>query len=348
MKKPTPKRASSKARKIRVAMVGAGGMANYVHYPSLAAFPDVKMVAVCDLDAERLNTTADRYQIEGRFHDYREMIEKTNPDAVYIVMPPHQLYDITVHCLREVHAVFIEKPPGVTADQTRNLAWHAQKHGALTMVAFNRRFIPLLREVRRRVEARGPIIMCRATFLKNTAGVEEHPYYGGATDILTCDAVHAVDMLRWMGGEVEALASDIRALYAPYPNSFLALMRFVDGAVGTLEANWVVGKRVHTFEMHARGISGFADPNTRAVIYADATLRSSRASSLRSTSNKDEGETLTAAAAAGSDDFRVYYGFEAENRHFIDCVKSGRQPETNFDDAVKTMELVSRIYAGQI
>ena len=45
--------------KIRIAMVGAGGMANGVHYPSLASFDDVEIAAICDLNKERLNTTAD-------------------------------------------------------------------------------------------------------------------------------------------------------------------------------------------------------------------------------------------------------------------------------------------------
>ena len=35
-----------------------------------------------------------------------------------------------------------------------------------------------------------------------------------------------------------------------------------------------------------------------------------------------------------------------ENRHFIDCIKEGRQPLTNFADAAKTMELVERIHAA--
>ena len=44
---------------VRIAMVGAGGMANNVHYPSLASFEDVEFVGICDLDAERLTKTAD-------------------------------------------------------------------------------------------------------------------------------------------------------------------------------------------------------------------------------------------------------------------------------------------------
>lgn len=38
-----------------------------------------------------------------------------------------------------------------------------------------------------------------------------------------------------------------------------------------------------------------------------------------------------------------WMGFWHEDRHFIDCVKEGRQPLTHFGDAVKSMELVERI-----
>jgi predicted dehydrogenase len=45
-------------------MIGAGEMANAVHYPSLASFDDVEIAAICDLDTTRLNSTADKYGVE--------------------------------------------------------------------------------------------------------------------------------------------------------------------------------------------------------------------------------------------------------------------------------------------
>lgn len=40
--------------RVRIAMVGAGSMANAVHYPSPASFPDVEFAGICDLNEERL------------------------------------------------------------------------------------------------------------------------------------------------------------------------------------------------------------------------------------------------------------------------------------------------------
>jgi virulence factor len=54
---------------LRVAVIGAGWMANHVHYPSLAALDDVEIAAICDVDPTRLNQTADRYEVEGRYSD---------------------------------------------------------------------------------------------------------------------------------------------------------------------------------------------------------------------------------------------------------------------------------------
>jgi len=314
--------------KVKVGFVGAGVLANQMHYPSLAEFPDVQIAAICDINEERLHSTADKYGVERRYTDYREMLDREELDAVYVIMPPHHLFDIVIRALEAGHNVFIEKPPGITAFQTAMFARLAERKGCKTMCGFNRRFIPLNRKVKGMVEERGPIIQCVSTFYKRSSAV----YYGGAVDMLTCDAIHAVDMLRWMGGEVEEVLSISGAFGEDLKNAYNAVVRFKGGGLGVLCANWAVGKRVHTFEMHSYGISAFVNPDDKAVIYAD---------------NKEEPiAVISTTEAAGSSDRRIYYGFYHENRHFIDCIKEDREPETSFSDAVKTMELVERIKGG--
>ena len=204
--------------KVNIALIGAGGMANGVHYPSLSECGDVNLVGLCDLVPSKLQATAERFEIEQAFTDYKQMLEKTSPDAVYVLMPPQHLFPLVIHCLSQQHHVFIEKPPGVTLHQTKEMARAAEKNGCKTMVGFNRRFIPLLQQVKTIVEERGPIIQCMSTFHKNTPGAL---YYDGIIDVLTCDAIHAVDALRWLGGgEVKAVASDINSFYSERENSF--------------------------------------------------------------------------------------------------------------------------------
>ena len=179
--------------KIRIALIGGGGMANGVHYPSLAAFDDVELVGLCDLVPSKLGATAERFQIENTFTDYKQMLEATSPDAVYVLMPPQHLFAPVIHCLSQGHHVFIEKPPGLTLHQVQEMTLAAEQHNCKTMVGFNRRFIPLMRQVKAIVEEKGPVIQCMSTFHKNTP---DALYYDGVIDVLTCDAIHAVDALR--------------------------------------------------------------------------------------------------------------------------------------------------------
>ena len=85
--------------------------------------------------------------------------------------------------------------------------------------------------------------------------------------------------------------------------------------------------------MHAKGISAYAEPDDKAIVYKN---------------NREEGEVFVTQKVANSKERYKYAGFFAENRHFIDCLKEGKQPMTNFTDSVKTMELVDRIYCSQI
>lgn len=316
--------------KVKVALIGAGTMANKVHYPSLAEFGDVEIVGLCDLLEEKLIKTARKFNINNTFRDYKKMIENTSPDAVYILMPPHHIFDLVIHCLNQKLHVFIEKPPGVTREQTRQMSLIAEKKGSLTMVGFQRRFSPLTVEAKKQVEARGEIMQATVTFMKNYWG---EPYYSGAIDILTCDAIHAVDTLRWICGEPERIVSDIRAIDAYYDNSFNAFMKFKNGSVGFLNTNWKVGKRIFSIEMHSRGISAFVEPEVEAKIFKD---------------NKEVPELYKAEEYVGSEAFHKIAGFYQENRHFIDCIKKNTVPLTNFAEACRTMEVVDRIYHSQI
>jgi len=326
----TAKKRTRTLKKVRLALIGAGGMANKVHYPSLAEMPDVELVALSDLDEKKLAATADFFDIEKRYTDYREMLDEVKCNAVYVLMPPHHLFDVAADVLKRGHNLFVEKPPGVTSFQTRALAEHARKHKCLTMVGFNRRFAPLNVLARKIVEKKAPVNQVKATFHKFAP---DPYYYDGVIDIIHCDAIHAVDTLRWLGGEVESIASTVSSLDKDFPVAFNAVMRFESGALGILSTNWRTGRRYLGVEIHAPGASAYVETEVKASVYMDNDL---------------EGIHYSAIEVANSDEFRFVGGYYHENRHFIDCVKAGRRPLTDFADAAKTMELVDRIYAAAI
>ncbi|MCK9266460.1 Gfo/Idh/MocA family oxidoreductase [bacterium] len=319
--------------KVKVGFIGAGGLATGKHYPSIANIEEAEIVGMSDLLPERMDLVGEKFNIQNKFVNYKELIEKTAPDAVYIVMPPHHLFDIAAYCLNLGLHIFIEKPPGLTKFQTRQLALTAEKKGVLTMTGFQRRFSPVLVEAKKKVDETGGVTQCQANFFKYSPG--SGAYYQGAIDILTCDAIHAVDILRWMGGDVKKVVSVVSNLFCDTPNRFCALMEFENGAAGYLSTNWISGKRTYSVEMHGKGIVAYADPEEDAKIFKDG---------------QKEVDIIKAETFTGETDPDSYKntGFFHENKHFIECIRTKSMPQTNFADAYKTMELVEKIYNNQI
>jgi len=313
-------------KRVRVAMVGAGSMANEVHYPSLASFSDVEIAAICDLNQERLNETADRYGVEKRYASYEQMVEQVAPDAVYVIGNPDQMYPIWIWCLQQGMNLYIEKPMGITVHQARTLARLAEEHGCITQVSLQRRASPMLAKLRDECLKRGPIVHAVCQFYKR----DIKPYLA-ARDRMTDDGIHAIDTIRWMcGGDVLHIHSLAKRVGVPDLNFFAALMEFDNGATGVMITSWSSGSRVFRAEMHSPGIRVDAELEGKGYLYADGNTT---------------GVEYDAKQIAGSDQIRVYGGFQAKNREFIDAVKAGTLPGSNFSDALKTMEVAEEILA---
>ncbi len=321
---------------VRVALIGAGSMANRVHYPSLASFDDVELVGLCDVVPEKLAATAETFGIRATYTDYRRMLTDVECDAVYALMPPHVLFDVAMDVLSTGSNLFIEKPPAVTTHQTQCLARKAADTGAVTAVGFQRRYHPLVHHCFEKVRDVGQPHQVVSHFLKNTQIGDAYPYYRGAIDILRCDAVHAVDALRYYCGlsDVRAVASDVRYLDSWYPVTFNALVHFANDTVGILHVNWRTGTRSLKFEFHAAGASAYVDADGEARVWIAP--------------GKEPEVDTSCSKFAGSEEMRVTQGFLQENRAFIDAVKSDSQLHNNLQDAVKTMQLADAIYANAI
>ncbi len=311
---------------VRVAMIGAGSMANNVHYPSLASFQDVQIAAICDLDAQRMNATADKYGVQHRYSDYRKMIEATAPDAVYAIGQPQYMYDIWTWCLKAGLNLYIEKPMGITLHQAQALTHLAQQHHCITQVSFQRRSCPMVMKLHEECLKRGPITHAVCRFYK----CEIKPYLE-ARDHMLDDGVHAIDTLRWIcGGEVRKIHSVTKRVQVPDINFISATLEFDNGATGIMLNSWTSGRRIFAVEMHAPGICVEAEHEVAGHLYADGDT---------------QGVRYDTRQVAGSDQLYVFGGFQAKHREFIDCVKAGTQPSSNFSDALKTMEVAEKILA---
>jgi virulence factor len=312
--------------KLKIACIGAGEFARTVHLPVLTSCGDVEISNICDLNPSLAADIAKEFEIPKIFNDHHKMLDELQVDAVYVILPPHILFDPVMDCLEAGCNVFIEKPPTLTTMQISSLAKVATANNCITMAGFQRRHIPLLKFLREKVEEKGEISQFTVSYYKNEPN--NGSYYRGAIDILRCDMIHAVDMLRHLGGEVAELTSYISGIDDDCVNSCNVIAKFDSAKVGIMQSTWGAGRRFFTIEIHGNGVSAFVDPDSHGMLYSD---------------EYPDGKKYTSAEIANSDEYLKKTGFLQENRHFLDCIKENRQPVTNFSDCIKTMKLIDRL-----
>lgn len=321
--------------KFKVVIIGAGGRANQVIYPSIAdlASDGVELAGVCDIDKDRCNAVAERYGVNRRYHDsvfdYRRMIEEVCPDAVFAIGPPEIFYSIWMWCLEHGLNLYIEKPMGITIHHARSLAYMAEKNGCITRVSFQRRNTPLVEKLRDECLTRGAITHAVCKFYKN----ELMPDVSARSHMMD-DCVHSIDTIRWMcGGEIIKIESHVKRVQVPDINFISATLHFDNGSSGYLINSWSSGKRIFAVEMHAPHIFVEAEHESKGYLYADGDLT---------------GVEFDAKTVAGSGDFHVYTGVMGMVKGFVDSCKSGKQSCPGFSDSVKTMEVAEKILAQAI
>ncbi len=329
--------------RMRAAFIGAGRQANWRHYPSVASQPDVELAALCDLVPEKAQETAERWEVPKVYTDYKKMLEEVDPEVVYVIMPPQDVFEPTHYVLSQGRNVFIEKPPSVTLNGIKLLAHYAELNDCTTMVGFQRRHVPSVAALKARVEERGPIHAVTVANLKSTRNFSQHTGGVGLLDIFTSDGMHSVDHLRWLGGgDIVGLASNVRTIYTPGPvaNHVMAQVEFASGIVGQLHYSIVSGGAAIVPGATAAGFfrTEIFGKNATATVDADR----------QSTYVEDSGDLEVYDSKVFSEDVgsnpEHYLGFWHQHRYFIDCLKNGEQPNAHFGDAVKTWEFIQQIY----
>lgn len=323
------------SKRLKVVMIGAGNRANSVIYPSFADLREeglVDIVGICDIDASRLHSTADKFNIancygdNGYVYEYRRMIDEQKPDAAVVVGQPHIMYDIWMDCLNKGLHLYIEKPLALSIHQARALTAIAQRNNLVTAVSLQRRYSPMVTQMRDEVLKHGAITHAVCKFYK--CQIQD---FLGARDHMMDDTVHAIDTLRWMvGSEVARVDSVSRRVGTVDINYIMAQLTFENGAVGHLMNNWSSGKRIFAVEMHSPGAFAEAEHETTGSLYVDGELTPI---------------TFDASTSAGSDEFHKNTGVYAAAKDFVTSCLNGGRPMSCFEDAVKTMKVAEIILA---
>ena len=272
--------------KVRIGIIGCGGIANNKHMPSLKKVEQAEMVAFCDIIEERAQKAAKEYGVPGAkvYTDYRELLQDKSIDVVHVLTPNRDHSYITVDALEAGKHVMCEKPMAINTAEAQKMIDAAKRTGKKLTIGYQNRFRPDSRYLKQVCEAGdlGEIYYARAQAIRRRAvptwGVfldEEKQGGGPLIDIGT----HALDLTLWTMNnyEPEMVVGTKYHKLAPHANSANAwgpwdpekftvedsafgFVRMKNGATIYLESSWALNTLdVHEAKTILCGDKGGAD-----------------------------------------------------------------------------------------
>lgn len=254
--------------KLKIAIVGCGGIANQKHMPSIKTQSDkAEMVAFCDTIQERAEKAAKEYGVEGAkvYTDYKEMLADTSIqiDVVHVCTPNVAHCPITVAAFEAGKHVMCEKPMAhCTADARKMIdAW--KKSGKKFTIGYQNRLRDDTKTLHASCEAGelGEIYFAKAHALRRRAvptwGVFPNKALQGGGPLIDI-GTHALDITLWMMNnyEPESVSGQV----------FYKLGRQEDGSAGNVFGPW----DPKTFEVEDSAF-GLVKMKNGAVIYLEAS-----------------------------------------------------------------------------
>ena len=136
--------ANTTLNKVRIGLVGCGGIANGKHMPSLSRLDNIEMVAFCDIIPEKAELAAKEYGAAGSktYTDYEKLLADTSLDVIHVCTPNDSHAAITIAALEAGKHVMSEKPMAKMAADAKRMAETAKKTGKKLTVGYQSRHRP--------------------------------------------------------------------------------------------------------------------------------------------------------------------------------------------------------------
>jgi len=315
---------------LSILVIGCGHIATAHHGPALAAHaavsPELRLEACCDTDAARAATFAGKFGFARSYADAATMLAAERADAVMLLVPPDRTAALAASVMAAgCRNLLIEKPPGLNSDEARTIHCAAQLHGATPMVAFNRRHMPVVRELRGRLGLLPPgdIHHIRYELIR----------YRRTDRDFSVTAIHGLDTARFLAGSDYA---QLEFAYKELPHisqgvaNISARGSFVSGTAVDLIFAPVSGANIERVTVHARD----------RMLVAELPFGSSLGGCGRLIEYRDGAVSDLWEVDSRPGDGN---GFHEEIGEFLSCAAEGRAPEDDVLSAVQAVEAAACI-----
>lgn len=345
--------------KLKIGIIGCGGIANGKHMPALSHLDDVEMVAFCDLIEERAKKAAEEYGTADAkvYTDYKELLKDGSIDIVHVCTPNRSHSFISIDAMEAGKHVMCEKPMAKTAADARAMLEAAKRTGKKLTIGYQNRRNPESEYVKAACDngELGEIYYAKAHAIRRRAvptwGVflnEEEQGGGPLIDIGT----HALDLTLWcmnnykpkmvVGSVFKKLGDQTNTANAwgdwdpkeyTVEDSAFGFIKMENGATIVLESSWALNTLdVKEAKTTLCGTKGGADMEDGV-----------RLNYVKYNRQVTEKPNLDAGGVAFYDG-KSESAADREARSWIDAVRNDTDPVVLPEQALVVTEILEAIY----
>ncbi len=305
---------------LKIAYIGAGNFSNGFIFPQLHRH-DVEPAAVCDLAEEKARRAAACYGFARVYADFREMLERERPDAVFCVGRQQMQHEVGLQVVRMGFPLYVQKPAASSSARVREMAEAADASGVVCHAGFNLRFAPA---VRRTAEILATEEFGRPTLMVFRYGLMADRVWRRA---ILAQNVHAVDAILHLLGDWESVR--VTPLLQEDARGYVATITLRSGAIASLNVTSEMDATDEFIYFEIAGRSG------HAVFSHDGDLRYHR----------PDGDDLCMQLGTWNPRRLIdWWGYFDDVANYLAAVRGDEQDGSAVASTIRTMELCEEIH----
>ncbi|EOQ40080.1 Gfo/Idh/MocA family protein [Butyricicoccus pullicaecorum] len=354
--------------KLKIGVIGCGGIANQKHFPALKANADLnEIVAFCDTQKERAEKAAQEFGAPGAkvYTDYHELLADPNVEVVHVCTPNVAHCPITVAAFEAGKHVYCEKPMSHSTAEAEKMVEAWKKSGKQFTVGYQNRFRPEVQNLHAACmnDDLGEIYYGKAHAVRRrgvpTWGVFMDKAQQGGGPLIDI-GTHALDITLWCMNnyDVDSVSGSVfyklgslqqateGNLFGPWdPNTFevedsaMGFVKMKNGATINLEASWAL----NILESREASTT-LCGTKAGAEIHSGMSYSKNELIYNRGRNNQLMEETLSPVGGV------AYFGGGGGEEGTIDCrqwleaVQNGTQPLVKPEEALVVTKILDAIY----
>ncbi|MCM8806885.1 MAG: Gfo/Idh/MocA family oxidoreductase [Candidatus Omnitrophica bacterium] len=316
---------------VKIGIIGTGGMGRY-HANILKKMNDVKIVSACDVNIDSLNSFKNEFGIEEIYTDFKELLKKSDVDAIICATPTHLHYEIVVKAAKSKKHIFCEKPIAINLRQAEKMIEECEKNNVIFQIGYVRRFdeewLKFKELMDKKIIGR-PVIWQQ---IWGGSGPSSDWFYDIKKGMgpFVDGAVHSYDFAIYTFGKVKKVKSSLLKFKKfTSPDTGVVSVEFEGGDILVLCWSWGLPKNVSSQYLHqALGPEG-------VLIFAGYQDEKEKYFVVR----KEKGEEKIGPIPLNS----LVIGFEKQMSHFIECIKDNKKPIVSGIDGYESLKVALQV-----